>query len=829
MKLTQIARKLINTIDPPKLATGDGYLNLLANIGNTGTNAASAGQYLNNYVTREPQILRTMYRTSFIIRRVCDSRADDMTKAGMRIDSDLPPDKIEDIQSELHNKQMWQQLADTIRWATLFGTAFIMPVLDGHDVEKPLKIDAIGKGQLTGFQVFDRWQLVPAWQDGRILKLGRDNGYPIAYLTIANGMGIPALKIHHSRLFRIDATPLPWWDRYTENFYSASVVEAILDRVKAFDQSSMAAVALIEAARNDVLYTDSLPEMAGQNAGLYQRLSAKFQQIAQFRTNQGLTVLPTDEKLERFSTAMTGVSEIIDRMGEQVSGATGIPLCRLLGKSSGGLNGGDNDLLAAYYEDVNAQQENQIKSIVEPFSLITALSLGILTDIKDLKISFYPLNKLSAIEKVQVASQGTDTIIKAFEASLLTQQVAMKELKQLTEETGYFSNLQESDIEAADDEPPMLEQDIPMQPETIGDASSIPQGSSWITLEDGQHVLIGKNGQVIAGAGGALNGKYYSTHGNVEKRQFNYGDVYKDSDNNLVTMHGGNSELGSQRVATHHVDTGIFSGYHNKNELLPYKLKEDYEGNISEPITYQDLEQNKKNELYKNEAEKQKAKRDKVHQKKMDAIRAMNAEIKRKSEEFNKTSNNLTKQENTSTISSQSKSTGQTGEPKMTDEEKAVMYKNKTILISGNSKILNDKEVLNLQHLINKTEDIHGKNIVAREIKKREFVKKNQKELPKLTGSSEKQIAFGNDKREDFISKVQTIEFSISNGEDKKLVDESIDKEDKEFTEKGITELKNYLEISKENLKNNSSKYWIESKFFAGSSSMKFVEEQLNK
>jgi len=511
MKLIQIARKFIDTINPSKQTIGDGYLNLLANIGNTGINAASQGQYLNNYVTREPQILRTMYRTSFIVRRVCDSRAEDMTKAGVRIDSDLHPDKIMDIQSELHNKMMWQQLADTIRWSMLFGTAFIMPVLDGHDVEKPLKIDAIGKGQLTGFQVFDRWQLIPSWQDGRILNLGRDNGYPVTYMTISNGMGIPQLKIHHSRLFRIDATPLPWWDRYTENFFSASVVEAILDRVKAFDQSTMAAVALIEAARNDVLYTDSLPEIAGQNAGLYQRLNAKFQQIAQFRTNQGLTVLPTDEKLERFSTAMTGVADIIDRMGEQVAGATGIPLCRLLGKSSGGLNGGDNDLLAAYYEDVNAKQENQIKSIIEPFALITSLSLGILTDSKDLKITFYPLNKLSAVEKAQVASQGTDTIIKAFESQLLTQQVAMKELKALTEETGYFSNITDEDIEGADDKPPIL-MDETVNPETTGDASSIPSGASWITLEDGQHVLIGKNGKVIGGAGGALNGKYYSTH-----------------------------------------------------------------------------------------------------------------------------------------------------------------------------------------------------------------------------------------------------------------------------------------------------------------------------
>jgi hypothetical protein len=40
------------------------------------------------------------------------------------------------------------------------------------------------------------------------------------------------------------------------------------------------------------------------------------------------------------------------------------------------------------------------------------------------------------------------------------------------------------------------------------DGAPIPAGASWITLEDGQHVLIGKDGKVIGGAGGKLDGKY---------------------------------------------------------------------------------------------------------------------------------------------------------------------------------------------------------------------------------------------------------------------------------------------------------------------------------
>jgi len=174
--------------------------------------------------------------------------------------------------------------------------------------------------------------------------------------------------------------------------------------------------------------------------------------------------------------------------------------------------------LAAYYEDINRRQESLIKGIVESFTLMTLLSCGIQADKKAFTIKFYPLNKLGAVEKAAVAAQSTDTIIKAFESTLISQQVATKELKQLCEETGFFSNVTDDDIEAADDKPPVMEIE---QPESAGDAKPMPDGASWITLESGQHVMIGKNGQVIAGAGGALNGKYYGTHGVIDNKESN--------------------------------------------------------------------------------------------------------------------------------------------------------------------------------------------------------------------------------------------------------------------------------------------------------------------
>ena len=51
-----------------------------------------------------------------------------------------------------------------------------------------------------------------------------------------------------------------------------------------------------------------------------------------------------------------------------------------------------------------------------------------------------------------LASKNTDSVTKAFQAGLISQKVALKELRQQSEQTGMWSNITDADIENADDE-----------------------------------------------------------------------------------------------------------------------------------------------------------------------------------------------------------------------------------------------------------------------------------------------------------------------------------------------------------------------------------------
>ena len=50
-----------------------------------------------------------------------------------------------------------------------------------------------------------------------------------------------------------------------------------------------------------------------------------------------------------------------------------------------------------------------------------------------------------------LASKNTDSVTKAFQAGMISQRTALKELRQQSEITGMWSNITDEDIENADD------------------------------------------------------------------------------------------------------------------------------------------------------------------------------------------------------------------------------------------------------------------------------------------------------------------------------------------------------------------------------------------
>src|ERR1700722_7086533 len=148
-------------------STADSFANLLARVGaDPGSgNQSAAGFYNFNPVSRYRTELEFAYRGSWVVRVAVDAVADDMTRAGIELGSDLSPDDGDKIFRKLIQVGAWFALNQTIKWSRLYGGAMVVPIIDGQDPSTPLKIDKISRGQFQGLLVLDRWMVQPSLND----------------------------------------------------------------------------------------------------------------------------------------------------------------------------------------------------------------------------------------------------------------------------------------------------------------------------------------------------------------------------------------------------------------------------------------------------------------------------------------------------------------------------------------------------------------------------------------------------------------------------------------------------------------------------------------
>ena len=63
----------------------------------------------------------------------------------------------------------------------------------------------------------------------------------------------------------------------------------------------------------------------------------------------------------------------------------------------------------------------------------------------DFDYEFNPVRRPPATEMADLASKNTDSVTKAFQAGLISQRVALKELRQQSEQTGMWTNITDED------------------------------------------------------------------------------------------------------------------------------------------------------------------------------------------------------------------------------------------------------------------------------------------------------------------------------------------------------------------------------------------------
>lgn len=437
------------------MRTTDGFQNFTARVGLGAGSQQDGSGFGFNFVTRNRIQMEAAYRGNWICGVTVDVVAEDMTRAGVTINSTIEPDAAQEIDAEFDRLELWTQLCDTVKWSRLYGGCIAVMLIDGQDVSTPLRLDTIGKDQFKGLLVLDRWLVTPSLHN-LVTEMGPDLGKPKFYKVVADAQALPNMTVHYSRVIRLDGVTLPYWQKIAENGWGQSILERIWDRIVAFDSTTEGAAQLVYKAHLRTVKIKGLRDIIGTGGKAYEGLIKNIEMIRQFQSNEGLTLLDTEDEFETTSYTFSGLDDMLLQFGQQLSGATQIPLVRLFGQSPAGLNATGESDLRTYYDNVVRQQDRQLRPGVAKILNIVHRSLFGKPPPDDFTFDFAPLYEMNDKEKAEVVKSKSDAILTAFTEGVITKATALRELKALGDTTGVFTNITDEEIKEAENEPPPL-------------------------------------------------------------------------------------------------------------------------------------------------------------------------------------------------------------------------------------------------------------------------------------------------------------------------------------------------------------------------------------
>ena len=444
-------------LQPIRSRALDAFSNVLARLGAGTPNLLEGTEYSMQRMSRDFNTLNALYRESWIVRRIIDVIPADMLKNWITITSGLDPDVEKRLSLTLRRTQLIDKLKRGMQWGRLYGGALGVMLVkhQGYDLSQPLQLDWIMPGDFAGLLIFDRWNGVNPSSELIEDISDSDYGYP-KYYTVTDPAGGGSVKIHHSRVIRFTGNTLPFWEEIAEMQWGASVVESIFDELRKRDNVSWNIAQLTFMANIRVLKMQDLGQLLAatdneSQAELLRTLEAQNMLL----NNMGMQVMDAADGLETHQYTFGGLADCYQQFIMDISGAAEIPVTRLFGRSPSGLNATGESDLQNYYDMIAEKQESYLRPILNkvlpPFIIST---LGSLPD--DFDFEFDPVAEPSDKERADLAKCGTDNVVAAYNAGLISQRTALKELKQQSERTGVWTNITDEDIERASDsvEPP---------------------------------------------------------------------------------------------------------------------------------------------------------------------------------------------------------------------------------------------------------------------------------------------------------------------------------------------------------------------------------------
>lgn len=432
--------------------TVDAFQNVLARLGFGTPNMMEGTAYPLTRLSRDYVLMNSLYRSHWIVRKIIDTIPEDACKNWVSLMGEVTPEEINEFQKVERKTKTKAGILRAWKWGRLYGGAAAVIMIDGHEnkLNEPLNPDEIIPDSYKGLLVLDRWSGISPSLEKIDDVNDPDFGLPQIY-RVTTEVG-KVYDVHSSRVLRFIGRDLPFWEKQAEMHWGISEIEVIFDELRKRDNASWNIASLIFLANIRILQMGKLGQMLAVGSGqIQQNLFNVVQAQNWLMSNMGMMILDAEDKFDTKQYTFTGLSEVYDSFKHDIAGACEIPVTRLFGMSPAGMNATGESDLQNYYDSLEEKQEAYVRPALDKLFPIMALSLwGEVPE--DFDFRFNSPRSMSNEQKADVAVKKSGVVVSAYNAGLTTQQAGMKELKQLEDETGMFSNITEKEIDKASDE-----------------------------------------------------------------------------------------------------------------------------------------------------------------------------------------------------------------------------------------------------------------------------------------------------------------------------------------------------------------------------------------
>ena len=399
----------------------DAFANHAARTGWGEDNLINATEYPLTRLTQDWQLLTSLYRSSWIVQRVCNVIPEDAL-ADLSIEApDLSTDDLHLINDTLRHTDLRQSILRGLRWGRLYGGAAGIIMVSGQedDMSTPLDIEAVTQGSFRGLYIVDRWSgIYPSYQLVENEK-DPDYGLPEYYEVRDECYGGGSFHVHHSRVLRFTGIEMPYWEQIAEQYWGTSAIEAIYDELIKHDNVAHNIANLTFKANLSVLQVENLDQMFATSSTTHQRrMYAMLSAINVLENSMGIRLVNKGDDIQQLQYSFSGLPEVMDSAMMDMAGATAIPVTRLFGRSPAGMNSTGESDEKMYRQTLEQERSVHITPVLQKILPVFCRSaLGRMPEGAEFK--YPPLIELSMNDKADIVDRQSQAVERLFQANLI--------------------------------------------------------------------------------------------------------------------------------------------------------------------------------------------------------------------------------------------------------------------------------------------------------------------------------------------------------------------------------------------------------------------------